>query len=118
MATRRRETATLKRAADAFRALGHPDRLRIAQALGAQEACVCELVEALGMRQPTISQHLSVLRRAGLVVGVRDGLFVRYRLNGLLAARLLAAAGLPIAGDRSVGPELCEHRCEAGTALP
>lgn len=112
MATRRRETASLKRAADVLRALGHPDRLRITQALAAREVCVCELVDQLGMRQPAISQHLAVLRQVGLVKSRRDGLFVRYRLNGPLPTRLLEAAGLPLPEGP---PEIqggCEPQCE------
>ncbi|BAS27373.1 ArsR/SmtB family transcription factor [Limnochorda pilosa] len=113
MPKHRREQAELACAAEALRALGHPDRLRIVRALQAREACVCELVAALGLRQPAISQHLAVLRRARLVKSRRDGLFVRYRLNGPLPARLLGAAGLGPEGDRLEHADRCAPACQA-----
>jgi ArsR family transcriptional regulator, arsenate/arsenite/antimonite-responsive transcriptional repressor len=50
-----------------FRAFADPIRLRILNVLQEGELCVCDLVEILGLPQPTVSRHLSYLRRAGLV---------------------------------------------------
>ncbi|NPV27556.1 MAG: winged helix-turn-helix transcriptional regulator [Firmicutes bacterium] len=50
-----------------FKALGEPTRLRIIKLLAERELCVCELVEVLQISQPRISQHLRVLKNAGLV---------------------------------------------------
>jgi ArsR family transcriptional regulator len=50
-----------------FRAFSDPIRLRILSLVRPGELCVCDLVEILGLPQPTISRHLSYLRRAGLV---------------------------------------------------
>lgn len=50
-----------------FKALGEPTRLKIIKLLSEQELCVCELEAVLAMSQPRVSQHLKVLRRAGLV---------------------------------------------------
>jgi ArsR family transcriptional regulator, arsenate/arsenite/antimonite-responsive transcriptional repressor len=50
-----------------FRAFSDPFRLRILSLIQAGELCVCDLVEILELPQPTISRHLSYLRRAGLV---------------------------------------------------
>ncbi len=61
-----------------MRALGHPVRLRIMQYLRDGEHCVCEFEPLLGLRQPNISQHLSILRAANLVSTRRDGLRVMY----------------------------------------
>ncbi len=44
--------------------------------------CVCEIKEALGLAQPTVSKHLKVLEDAGLLQSKRDGLWVNYRLAG------------------------------------
>jgi ArsR family transcriptional regulator, arsenate/arsenite/antimonite-responsive transcriptional repressor len=64
-----------------FKALADPVRLRLLNLLsGGQEVCVCHLQEALQLPQPTVSRHLAYLRRAGLVVGRKDGLWVHYRL--------------------------------------
>ena len=81
-------------AAGIFRALAHPARVRILELLSEQELCVCELAAALNRRQAYVSQQLSVLRRAGLVVDRRHGLQVFYRLRdrGLLDVLDAAAA--------------------------
>jgi len=50
-----------------FRAFSDPIRLRILSLVQAGELCVCDLVAILKLPQPTISRHLSYLRRAGLV---------------------------------------------------
>lgn len=55
-----------------FKALGEPTRLKILRLLAEQELCVCELEEILDMSQPRISQHLKVLKQAGLVKERRE----------------------------------------------
>jgi ArsR family transcriptional regulator, arsenate/arsenite/antimonite-responsive transcriptional repressor len=50
-----------------FRAFSDPIRLRILNLVQSGELCVCDLVEVLKLPQPTVSRHLSYLRRAGLV---------------------------------------------------
>ena len=62
-----------KRAAELLKALSHPVRLRILEILHGGEECVCHMEATLGLRQAYISQHLSVLRDAGLVSVRRDG---------------------------------------------
>lgn len=89
----------------ALRALAEPLRWRIVELLGAEELCVCHLVEELGVAQPLVSHHLRVLREAGLVETERHRYWTYYRLRpealGPLAARLGAlAAGAPPPGDR------------------
>jgi DNA-binding transcriptional ArsR family regulator len=66
--------------ADLLRALGAPVRLALVHLLAADARCVHELVDALGITQPLVSQHLKTLRAAGLVVAERDGREMRYRL--------------------------------------
>ncbi len=61
------------------KALGHPARARILRLLLAREACYCgQLVEELPLAQATVSQHLKVLKEAGLVVGEIEGLRTCY----------------------------------------
>jgi DNA-binding transcriptional ArsR family regulator len=62
-----------------FRALAHPTRISILAILGEGEQCVCHLEAILGLRQSYISQHLMVLRDAGLVVDRRKGWNIFYR---------------------------------------
>lgn len=64
-----------------LRALADLTRLRILALVASGEVCVCHIHGALGLPQPTVSRHLAYLRRAGLVSGRRDGLWVHYRLN-------------------------------------
>ena len=76
-----------------FKALGDPTRVAIVNRLaGAGEVCVCELVAATDLSQPTVSHHLRVLREAGLVESTRRGTWAYYRLVpeavGALAATL------------------------------
>jgi DNA-binding transcriptional ArsR family regulator len=67
---------------DAFNALAEPRRRELVAALAGQERSVTELVALLGLAQPQVSKHLTVLRRVG-VVDVRDaGRHRMYRLNG------------------------------------
>ena len=63
-----------------FRALADRTRLRLINLMGADEVCVCFLVEALKLTQPKISRHLAYLRRAGLVAARREGKWMHYRL--------------------------------------
>lgn len=63
-----------------FRALGHESRLRIAQALGERELCVSDLRELVGTSWSTVSQHLAVLKNAGIVDCARRGNQIFYRL--------------------------------------
>jgi ArsR family transcriptional regulator len=69
-----------EQAAERFKALGHPSRLRILDMLRADEVCVCHIEAALGKRQAYVSQQLMALREAGLVVARREGGRIYYRL--------------------------------------
>lgn len=63
-----------------FRALSDRTRLRILNLLQGGELCVCHLVSVLDVPQPTASRHLAYLRKAGLVVARKDGIWHFYRL--------------------------------------
>jgi ArsR family transcriptional regulator, arsenate/arsenite/antimonite-responsive transcriptional repressor len=63
-----------------FKAFADPVRLRLLNLLAEGEVCVCHLHEALDLPQSTVSRHLAYLRRRGLVVGRKEGLWVHYRL--------------------------------------
>jgi ArsR family transcriptional regulator len=68
---------------EAFKAFADPTRLRILGLLTGGEICVCNIHEALAVPQPTASRHLAYLRRKGLVVTRKDGLWVHYQLAPL-----------------------------------
>ena len=66
---------------DVFKALADKTRLRILALLGNNEVCVCHLHDSLGLPQPTVSRHLAYLRRTGLVVARRDGVWMHYQVS-------------------------------------
>jgi len=63
-----------------IKAVADRNRLRILKMLQARPMCVCELTAVLGIRQPSVSRHLMLLRNAGLVRDMRDGQWIIYRL--------------------------------------
>jgi ArsR family transcriptional regulator len=68
---------------EAFKAFADPTRLRILGLLAGGEICVCHIHECLGISQPSASRHLAYLRRRGLVLTRKDGLWVHYTLAPL-----------------------------------
>ena len=73
------------------KALGHPIRVEIVRILDRRHECGCgDLVDALPVAQSTVSQHLKVLKRAGLILGEVDGVRRGYCLNREALARLKA----------------------------
>jgi len=89
----------IERLADIFKALSEPTRLRLIKLLGENRGALCvnALAHMLGVTQSAVSQHLRVLRQAGLVRGERCGSFVHYSLaKGVLKEykdRLLKTLG-------------------------
>lgn len=71
---------TLAASAAVFRALGHPTRVMVVAAIGEGERCVQELTDRAGCDMSTMSNHLAVLRHAGVVSCERRGSNVFYRL--------------------------------------
>ena len=64
-----------------LKALAHPSRLMMVDALSEGERCVCELQQIVGSDMSTVSKHLAVLKAAGLVSDRKQGLKVFYRLE-------------------------------------
>jgi ArsR family transcriptional regulator len=62
------------------KAFADPSRVRILAALRGQELCVCELCDALGVTQSTLSTHLQVIRTAGLVSARKQGKWMYYAI--------------------------------------
>lgn len=77
---------------DLLKALAHPARLRILALLREGQLCVCQITAILGIPTSTASEHLTELRRAGLLAERKDGRWVYYalqpdaQLEGLLEA--------------------------------
>ena len=70
----------MKKFIEVTKALSDPNRVRIVKMLQHRSMCVCELQAGLGISQPTVSKHLKILERAGLVNYRKDGLWVDYFL--------------------------------------
>lgn len=112
----------LDRLVEAAKGLAHPARLRLLGMLSSGELCVCQMTAVLGLAPSTVSQHLSVLSRGGLLADRKEGKLVFYRLDeGPIASALLppllgllARDGQAKADRRLIGrlrrvpvPELC-----------
>lgn len=67
-------------AAELLKAFAHPLRLAIVLEVQHGERCVHDLTEALGASQPLISQHLKILRQAGVLTGRRRGREIAYSI--------------------------------------
>lgn len=74
--------------------LGHPARIAIIQQVIQAQSCICgELVEEIGLAQPTISQHLRELKQAGILQGKVEGTSVCYCLNTATWQRVTSVFG-------------------------
>ena len=75
------DTDYYKQKAHVIKALAHPSRLAMVEALRDGERCVCELQELVGSDMSTVSKHLSILKHAGIVSDRKQGLWVYYSLR-------------------------------------
>lgn len=89
-------TATLDDLVESAKGLAHPARMRILSMLADGEMCVCQLTSVLELAPSTVSQHLSVLSRGGLLADRKAGKLVFYRLraDGVAAQLLPPLLGL------------------------
>jgi len=93
----------MKELVSAAKALADPSRIRILMALREQELCVCEISDALDLTQSTLSTHLQVARRAGVVRARRAGKWSYYSIAPKARGFFEAAAvcfSESLAGDR------------------
>jgi ArsR family transcriptional regulator len=97
------ETAAAEALARVFRALGDPTRVRLLSLIAAHaggEACVCDLIEPVGLSQPTVSHHLKQLVEAGLITREQRGKWAYYRIEEAAQNDLGATLRRLIAGNR------------------
>ena len=96
-----------KRAADIFKVLSHPDRLRIiCSMIDGRTTTQKALIDETGWPQSTVNRHLSALRESGLVVAERSGTSVNLRLEGPVTGDLMQAVcewTHPETGERMSG---------------
>ena len=72
-----------------LKALAHPTRLHIVTLIREKQPCVKKIEEVLGLAQPNISQHLSLLRNMGIVEAERNGNQVCYHIKNQRVLKLL-----------------------------
>lgn len=74
-------TTPLARLVQVHKAIGHPIRLRLLAMLRDGPLCVCQMTVVVKLAASTVSEHLSELRKAGLVTERKQGRWVEYRLS-------------------------------------
>jgi len=94
------DPANIERVATLLRLLANPTRLKILHALNQGESFVGCLVEMSGANQPTVSQHLTKLRLAGVIKARREGIHTFYTMQDPQAVAVL---------DLLLGPALAVH---------
>jgi DNA-binding transcriptional ArsR family regulator len=99
----------VQRAADAFRLLSDPTRIKILWALLQGESSVASLAEVVAAAPTAVSQHLSKLRLAGLVHGRRQGTFIYYSADDDRVRRLLHEALFHVGQNADVESNLTAH---------
>ena len=88
------DAPTAARLAGMFKALGDPTRVRLLSLIAAHadgEACICDLVEPVGLSQPTVSHHMKQLVDASLVTREQRGKWAYYRVVDETLAALAGA---------------------------
>ncbi|MBK8573167.1 MAG: winged helix-turn-helix transcriptional regulator [Holophagaceae bacterium] len=105
-------TDTLRPLVDTLKALAHPVRLRILALLQGGELCVCEVAEVLGLAPSTVSEHLTALRRTGLVRERKVGRWVHVALAEEAATRPMVEALWPLmaAAEADLARDLAQAR--------
>lgn len=92
--------------AQVCRGLADPTRLRLLSLIGRGEVCVCDLQAGVGRDQPTVSRHLAMLRKCGLVTCRKEGRWCHYRRAALPRALdlMVDLAAPPAARNRRASP--------------
>jgi ArsR family transcriptional regulator len=102
-----------------LKAVADKNRMRILKMLEEKSMCVCELAAVLGIKQPSVSKHLAILKNAGLIVDTRSGQWIEYspcraRINKYIpffqaAVKKWINEDPLIVSDREKSKTLCRH---------
>jgi ArsR family transcriptional regulator len=85
-------SAKMNELVGAAKALSDDNRVRVLMLLADGELCVCQIIEMLGLAPSTISEHMAVLHRAGLVEARKEGRWIYYRLAGADSSNMVRVA--------------------------
>ena len=92
------------------KALAHPARLQILRILARRTSCVCgDIVSELPLAQSTVSEHLRILKAAGLILGEVSGPRVCYCINTSALARFKSLVGELPSPEQSTIPAQCSE---------
>jgi DNA-binding transcriptional ArsR family regulator len=107
-----------KEISNIFSVLGNPFRVKLLYTIGQGESCVCHLEPIRKKRQAYISQHLMVLRDAGILETRRDGKYIFYRIanKNIFEVIETAAAFLEFSPDKR--PQISEPGIQANCVCP
>lgn len=92
-------TTPLARLVQIHKAIAHPVRLRILGMLRSGPLCVCQITVVVKLASSTVSEHLSELKKAGLVIERKEGRWVEYRIVDGVADGALAAVWPSLESD-------------------
>jgi DNA-binding transcriptional ArsR family regulator len=90
--------------AEFLKSLSHPARIRILRLLAPGERCVCELIAEIDIEQSNLSQHLSVLKKQGIIDSRKEGTKVIYRIMHPSVLEVINAV------EKTIGDQLTESR--------
>lgn len=98
---------------EVFKALSDINRLKIIDILSCGELCACDLIEGLGLTQPTISHHMKILKQAGLINSMKKGKWTIYSLNKKRFEELSVFIN-HISSDKEdcICKKICKNKCE------
>lgn len=95
-----------------FRALSDETRVKTIQMLSSGELCACEILKNVRITQPTLSYHMKILCDSGLVIGRRDGTWMKYSLNQETVAAVKALFdGLGTHDEQALSARCSTKRC-------
>ena len=92
-----------------MRALADETRIKIFSMLSQGELCACKILEEFNITQPTLSYHMKILCESGLVVGRRDGIWMRYSINRDNLGRIIEL--FEKIGESVQTPRKCGEKC-------
>jgi ArsR family transcriptional regulator len=105
---------------DQIRAMSEPNRLKIMRLLSEKRHCSRSLSLTLGISESAVSQHMTVLRQAGLVDGLRHGHHIHYLINKDAVEKISAELDRWIASVDNLGDchevDTCEYRLDDGSS--
>ena len=96
------------RRAKVIKALAHPSRLAMIDRLEKGEACVCELQKIVNADMSTVSKHLSLMKKAGIVEDRKEGLWVYYRLKVPCVIRFLDCIDAVVESGKNPWSVVCD----------